>query len=258
MTDPVALNQRRSRILIASIGVVPVVLGVVLDLAAGLLPILTVVGVVVAVAVGYLLVSKADSWVLRSTGAIQADPERYQRLHNLVEGLCLANGIPKPTIFVVTDAAPNCFSVGRSARQATLVVTDALVDSLNRVELEGVVAHELVHIRQHDTQFNAVAALVLGSPLRVLGPVLRWLVGRLEGDHRESLVDLAACQMTRYPPGLLGALEHIDSIGSPTRAATPATSHLWLAPVAFTNDVADGRHSGHAVMNERMALLREL
>ena len=73
-----------------------------------------------------------------------------------------------------------------------------------------------------------------------------------------TLVDLAACQMTRYPPGLLGALEHIDSIGSPTRAATPATSHLWLAPVAFTNDVADGRHSGHAVMNERMALLREL
>ena len=92
-----------------------------------------------------------------------AAPEEYQRLHNLVEGLCIAGGLPKPGIYVVDDPAPNAFATGRNPNHAAIAVTTGLLEKMNRVELEGVLAHELSHIRNYDILVSTLAVTMVGS-----------------------------------------------------------------------------------------------
>ena len=90
---------------------------------------------------------KSDAIALRVSRAVPADPVAYKRLHNLVEGLCIAGGLPKPRVYVINDPAPNAFATGRNPKNAAVAVTTGLLEKMNRVELEGVVAHELSHIK---------------------------------------------------------------------------------------------------------------
>ncbi|MFM7392527.1 MAG: M48 family metalloprotease, partial [Actinomycetota bacterium] len=90
---------------------------------------------------------KSDAIALHMSRAVPADPVTYKRLHNLVEGLCIAGGLPKPRVYVINDPAPNAFATGRNPKNAAIAVTTGLLDKMNRVELEGVVAHELSHVK---------------------------------------------------------------------------------------------------------------
>ena len=129
-----------------------------------------------------------DHPVRRHDRARPADPQEYARLHNLVEGLCIASGLPKPGVYVVDDPAPNAFATGRNPRHASIAVTTGLLEKMNRVELEGVVAHELSHIRNYDILISTLAVTLVGAAalLADLGIRMMWWNGgraRREGDH---------------------------------------------------------------------------
>ena len=91
-----------------------------------------------------------------------ADPVEYARLHNIVEGLCIAAGLPKPRVYVIDDDAPNAFATGRDPKHAAIAVTTGLLDKMNRIELEGVIAHELSHIKNYDILVSTIAVTLVG------------------------------------------------------------------------------------------------
>jgi heat shock protein HtpX len=155
-----------------------------------------------------------------------ADPTQYARLHNLVEGLCIAAGLPKPRIYVIDDDAPNAFATGRDPRHAAIAVTTGLMEKLTRIELEGVLAHELTHIKSADSLVSTIVVATVGR-------VAPALVPKAVGGPRESLADVTGVSLTRYPPGLISALEKLRDDPSVLRSSDRAIAHLWIeSPVA--------------------------
>ena len=218
----------------------------------------------------------------RIVDAKPADPVTHARLFNLVEALCVNAGVPPPALYVVADAGLNAMTFGRTPRHASLIVTEGLLDHLNRVELEGVLAHELAHIKSDDILILTVSVAlfgVLGSPARAAagggagafvgylllpfsaaaGFGLQLVVGR----HREEVADLTAVGLTRYPPALAAALEKMRDGGTLLHSAQSATAHLWLgdplAPPPTDRLVWLSRlYETHPPLDERIAALREL
>src|SRR5947207_8697703 len=105
----------------------------------------------------------SDKIAIAASRAKPADEAEYRRYHNLVEGLCIAAGLPKPKLYVVNDPAPNAFATGRNPKHASLAVTTGLLQMMNRVELEGVVAHELSHVKNYDILAGTVAVIAVGT-----------------------------------------------------------------------------------------------
>ncbi len=301
MHDLVRSNKRRSAALVVGFVVIVALVGAAIGFLVGNGPLFTVVALVVSAAIAFASYWKADAIALRVSRAEPADPQQYQRLHNLVEGLCIAAGLPKPGVYVVDDPAPNAFATGRNPDHAAIAVTTGLLDKLNRVELEGVVAHELSHIRNYDILVSTLAVTMVGAVALLSDMAIRmmwWNGGRVSrrGDRsdstnplayvgfallivapllakamqatisrsRETLADVSACQMTRYPPGLISALEKLQDDTTVTHSASTATAHLWIEqPMSGVGDA--GRLQGvhklfdtHPPLDERIALLREL
>jgi heat shock protein HtpX len=231
-----------------------------------------------------------------------ATVEEHPRLHNLIEGLCIAAGLPKPRIYIVDDAAPNAFATGRNPRHAAIAVTTGLLEKMNRVELEGVLAHELSHIKNYDILVSTLAVTlvgvisiasnvgirflwfgmgrrgsdreggggpqailaILGFVLLALSPLIARAMQATVSRRRETLADVSAMEITRYPPGLISALEKLRDDTTIVGSASHATAHLWIEqPMAHTPE--EGRLSRinrmfdtHPPLEERIALLREL
>ena len=162
MYDQVSQNKRRSILLIAGFVVlVAAVAWAVTQLlsfgAAGF-----GIALVIAAVTAFLAYWKSDSVALAMSRAKPADPATYARLHNLVEGLCIASGLPKPRVYVIDDEAPNAFATGRDPKHAAIAVTTGLLQKMNRVELEGVIAHELSHIKNYDILVSTLAVTMVG------------------------------------------------------------------------------------------------
>ncbi|MGH2656000.1 MAG: M48 family metallopeptidase [Actinomycetota bacterium] len=207
-----------------------------------------------------------DRLVLRVSRAQPADREQYPKLHNIVEGLCIAAGMPVPAIYVIPEEAPNAFATGRNPEHASIAVTDGLLKTLNRVELEGVVAHELSHVKNRDILVGTLTATLVGVVVLLTGWMrwgLFWGGGRGRGRggdgggnpiilivalvamilaplaaqlirfgvsrRREYLADADGALLTRYPPGLAAALRKIGSATNTMRVANNATAHLWFS-----------------------------
>jgi len=246
---------------------------------------------------------KSDSVALAMSHARPADFTTYARLHNVVEGLCIAAGLPKPRVYVVDDPAPNAFATGRNPRHAAVAVTTGLLEKLNRVELEGVLAHELSHVKNYDilvstlavTLVGVVAVLtdfslrfmwwggprhrddsrqggggpaailaVVGLVLLVVAPVIARLMQFAVSRRREALADVSGVALTRYPPGLISALEKLKADTTVVHSSSRATAHLWIeSPLARTPE--EGRLSRlnrlfdtHPPLEERIQALKEL
>jgi Zn-dependent protease with chaperone function len=183
---------------------------------------------------------RASHVVAHAIGA-RACPESEQpRVYNLVEGLCATMGLPFPEIRVVDSDVPNAVSLGRDPASAVVVVTAGLADSLSLVELEGVLAHELVHVKRHDTVLGAVAVCVARPWAMVKGTTASAAaVHRLVGRGREFAADQRVAAIVRYPPGLRAALESMvdhpvtSAAWPPNRGRTAAlTRWLWIDPLA--------------------------
>ena len=301
MFELIRSNKRRSVALIAGFVLVAALVGAVVGYLTGFGWIGSVLAFALAAGLAFASYWKADVIALRVSRAVPADPEEYRRLHNLVEGLCIAGGLPKPGVYVVDDPAPNAFATGRDPKHAAIAVTTGLLEKLNRVELEGVIAHELSHIRNYDILVSTLAVTLVGFVALLTDIAIRmtWWNGgreRREGDHgdsgnplaiigfvllifapiaakamqatisrrRETLADVSACQLTRYPPGLISALEKLRDDTTVTHSASTATAHLWIEqPMAGVGD--HGRLGSvhrlfdtHPPLEERISLLREL
>lgn len=263
------------------------------------------VGVVIALAITAALTIgsywKSDAVALAVSRAKPADPQEYKRLYNLVEGLTIAGGLPMPRIYVVEDQAPNAFATGRNPKHAAIAVTTGLLDKMNRVELEGVLAHELSHIKNYDILVSTLAVTMVGAIAVISDIAIRmmWFGGGRRGDDREgnaagaiflaiglvllafapiiarvmqfavsrkreSLADVSGVAMTRYPPGLISALEKLRDDQTVVGSASRATAHLWIEqPTARSPE--EGKLSRinrlfdtHPPLEERIAALKEL
>src|SRR5206468_5899721 len=143
-----------------------------------------------------------DRIVLASTGAREVTAEQEPRLHNIVEGIAIAAGIPKPRVYVVPEQAPNAFATGRDPQHSSIAVTQGLLDIMNRVELEGVIGHEMSHVLDRDILVGTIVATVVGAAVLLSEFFMRtWWWGGLRGsrggESNGGLIELA-----RLAPGL--------------------------------------------------------
>jgi heat shock protein HtpX len=261
-----------------------------------------VIAIIVAVTTSFLAYWKSDSVALKMSRAQPADPVEFARLHNVVEGLCIAGGLPKPRVYIVDDAAPNAFATGRDPKHAAIAVTTGLLEKMNRIELEGVLAHELSHIKNYDILVSTLAVTlvgfiaiasdigirmmwwgggrnrdgdrdsggpgaiiaIFGFALLIFAPIIAQLMQLAVSRRREALADMSGVELTRYPPGLISALEKLKDDQTVVHSASRATAHLWIEEPLPTQQ-EEGKLSRlnrlfatHPPLDERIAALREL
>lgn len=267
MYEQIAANKRKT-VLLLLVGILFLTL---IGLVVGYLWNAPAVGITLAFALSIFLsfVSyfSGDKLVLASTRAREVTPVEEPRLHNVVEGLAIAAGIPKPRVYVIPEQAPNAFATGRDPEHSSVAVTQGLLATMNRVELEGVVGHELSHVLDRDILVGTVVATVVGAAVLLAEFFMRsWLWGGVRGRrgndsnggivgivllvvglllllvapiagqiirlsvsrNREFLADAQGALLTRYPPGLVSALKKIAVSPTAMHSANNATAHLWL------------------------------
>jgi heat shock protein HtpX len=213
-----------------------------------------------------ILYFNSDKIALLVSGAQPADPREHQRLHNVVEEVAIAAGIPKPRVYVINDPAPNAFATGRNPQHATVAATTGLLEMMNRDELQGVIAHEMAHIRNYDILLMTVVGIIgglivmfrdvflrwiwfaprgrrdregggqaqlllfaVGLILAVVAPLLVMLIRAAISREREYLADASGAYILRYPGGLASALSKLGAYQGRLRAANGATAHLFIA-----------------------------
>lgn len=211
-----------------------VLVGLVVLVVLGPLSALAVFAVT-SVAVAAVCWVGAGAVVLRLVGGSSPTLSELgpARLANVVESVALAVGIPEPALRVREDPAPNALVTGRDPRRATLVVTSGLLDRLDRLALEAVVAQQLSLIRDGSTRRRDIAVAVLGTSGQLVPPLAR-LAARAAAVERGA--DVAAVMVTRYPPGLLSALEAVTA--GPEVLSSPAVAPLWFVPPGSADDLA--------------------
>ena len=301
MNDLISANKRRTVFLMFGFVAVVLLVGVAVGSLVGNGVTGTLIALVISAVVAVTSYWKSDSIALAVSRAVPADETEFRRLHNLVEGLCIAGGLPKPRVYVIHDEAPNAFATGRNPKHAAIAITTGLLATMNRVELEGVVAHELSHIKNYDILVSTLAVTLVGTVAIITDITLRmmwWNGGRVSrggdrGDRgnplaligfvlllvspliaramqaavsrrRETLADVSAIRMTRYPPGLISALEKLQADHTETASASMATANMWIEqPLSGVKDA--GRlgmwhklFNTHPPLSERIALLREM
>ena len=224
------------------------VVGALLAALAG--RVVFILAAVVALVLAVVAFLYADRLVLRLSHARLVSPDEEPRYHNLVEGLCVSAGLPKPDLYVIDDDIPNSFATGRSPNHASIVVTTGLLGRLSRMELEGVLAHELAHIRNHDILVTALGTALVALPLLPARSLSTRLLDALVGRGREYDADVSGVRLTRYPPGLAAALEKLRSDQAADLSASRATAHLWISS---PYDGARGER-----LDKRIAALRDM
>ena len=234
-----------------------------------------------------------DRVVLSSTGAVPAEGPQYIYLNDTVEGLSIAAGIPKPKVYVVPSDEINAFATGKDPENASVAVTTGLMRTLDRQELEGVVAHEISHIRPRDLQFMTLRAVLVGLVgilshmilrsywyggrrgrrdrdrgnigliivavgfvLAIFAPIVTRLVQLAVSRRREYMADASGAELTRYPDGLADALEKISKHNRGDMKVSEAVSHLFIADP--NRSALDALYATHPPIEERIKRLREM
>ena len=236
-----------------------------------------------------------DKIALAANKAQATSPTDAPELHRIVENLAITAGIPKPNVYIISSPALNAFATGRDPEHASIAVTTGLLETLERSELEGVLAHELSHIKNYDIRFSTIVAIFIGfivilsdmvtratffgggfrnrdsrennnqlGALRaivsfillILSPLIAQLIQLAISRQREYLADSSGALLTRYPEGLARALEKI-SHGPSLRTASNATAHLFIAN-PFRSKSISGLLSTHPPIEERIKRLRTM
>ncbi|MBI5449248.1 M48 family metallopeptidase [Candidatus Gottesmanbacteria bacterium] len=237
-----------------------------------------------------------DKIVLAMSGARPADRRRDFDLYTVTENLCIAAGLPKPKLYVIDDTAMNAFATGRDPEHAVVCATTGIVQKLERRELEGVIAHELSHVKNFDIRLMAVVAVLVGTVafladmfmrslwwgghrdrdnekgtgqlmiavgivLAIVTPLIAQIIKLAISRKRELLADASAANLTRYPEGLARALEKLSKDKEVLEAATNATAHLYITnPFKGKQFSAwfSGLFNTHPPIDERIKILRAL
>ncbi len=269
MYEEISRNKRNSFFLVVVFIAGVILLGYILSQAAGFGPGAVVIAFVFAVLFALTGYFRGDKIVLAVSRAKPAKREEYPQLYNVVEELTIASGLPMPALYVIPDKdAPNAFATGRDPEHSSIAVTTALLDRLDRTELQGVLAHELSHIGDYDILFATLIGVLVGTVamlcdfflrymfwtgggrrrsrsssssgggqgiimavgviLAILAPLFALIIQLAVSRQREYLADSQAALMTRYPEGLASALEKISRHPGEMKAANRATEHLYI------------------------------
>jgi len=227
-----------------------------------------------------------DKVILALAGAKEIKHEDNPYIYNVVEGLAIAAGIPKPKIYLINDPFPNAFATGRDPQHSAIAVTSGLLETMKKEELAGVLAHEISHIANYDIRFTMLAValagaigllselflrsfiwggsgrnrkgggaiVLLGLLFMILAPLAAYFVRMAISRQREYLADANAAQLTRYPEGLASALEKIKNYPNKMQNASNVTASLYIAD-PFKS--AAGLFATHPPIEERVARLRK-
>lgn len=307
MYEQIARNKRRAAAYVAVFFLVWVGIGALLGLLvaatrsgaprspAWLADVVTgaVMAAVLALAGIAFCLTSGDRLVLAVSGARPADPQRYAQLHHLVEALAIGEGVPKPAVYVIEDPSPNAFATGLRPERAAVTVTSGLLTVMNREELEGVLAHEMSHIRNYDVRLLLVvstligmagllaslvwrsafflrprgrdsgqvvvvvlaAGLLLGLVAVVLGPLIRLALSR----RREELADVSGVELTRNPAGLISALRKLEANDQPFAKFNHATAAMCIDdPLQHHEGWFHRLFDTHPPISERIAVLERI
>ncbi len=295
MYEQIASNKRKSFFLILFF------LGLIFALAwlfgelTNLGPHGLTLAVVIAVVMTFGSYYSSDKIVLAISRARPVEKKDYPYLYNVVEGLAIAAGLPKPRCYIIDDTAPNAFASGRNPKNSVIVVTTGLLQKLNRAELEGVIAHEMAHIKNYDILVQTLAVVmvgivvllsdwilrtflwggrrrsskdsgnigaiivVVGLILAIFSPFIAQLIRLAVSRKREFLADANGAFLTRYPPGLASALRKLDADREPLEAANKATAHLYIVnPLKDIKGTVNKLFSTHPPIKERITALEKM
>jgi heat shock protein HtpX len=292
----ISRNKRNSIIVIAGFLLVWLAVGAIVGLIAsggsGAIVgavILGILGVGAALYAYYL----GSATVLAAMGAQEADPQQYQQLHNVVQALAIGDGLPLPKVYVINDPSPNAFATGRDPNHAAVTVTTGLLQIMNREELEGVLAHEMSHIKNFDVRLLLVVTTMIGLAaiiagvfwnsvgrmrfggrnsgqaalvifaIGVLFTIVAVLVGPLMqlalSRQRESLADVSGVELTRNPQGLISALQKIAQNDRPPERFNNAVAAMMIDnPEEHHGSFFSKLFDTHPPIAERIAALQRI
>ena len=239
----------------------------------------------------------SDKIVLATSGAKEIKKKDNPELFHIVENLSIGDGVPMPRVYIINDPSPNAFATGRDINHAAVAVTSGILARLNKSEMEGVLAHELSHVKNYDTRLMAITAVMIGFIamitdfflrslfwggfrnndernnngqavflvvaviLAILAPIIASLIQLAISRKRELLADASGALLTRYPEGLASALEKISSDPRPMQTASNATAHLFIVnpfkSKGFHGWVTN-LFSTHPPIEERIKILRSM
>ena len=293
MYHQISRNKRNSIIVITGFLLVWLLAGFVIGEFAGGLNyaitgaiILGVLGVLAALYSYYL----GSATVLSAVGAHEADPHQFQQLYNIVQTLAIGDGLPVPKVYIIEDPSPNAFATGRDPQHAAVTITTGLLQMMNREELEGVLAHEMSHIKNFDVRLLLVVTTMIGlaaiissvvwnGALRfrsrdgrallvvfavgiiftliafIVGPIMQLALSR----QRESLADVSGVDLTRNPVGLINALKKIAANEKPMQRFNHAVAAMCIDnPTEHHGSFFNHLFDTHPPIEERIAALEKI
>lgn len=296
MYSQIDSNKRRSILLVMGFIAIILVLGYLFDQLYGQNSYFGV-GFALLISFGMTAVSyyAGDKIALTSSGAKPVAKTDNQYLYNMVENLCITAGTPVPKVYLIEDSAINAFATGRDPQHASIAVTRGALEKLANEELEGVLAHELSHVKNYDIRFMMLVAVLVGVivilsdiffrarlfggrrsndndrgggqlgtilfavgiVLAILSPLIAELIKMAISRRREFLADASGALLTRYPEGLARALEKIAADRQPLQRASAATAHLYFAN-PFGASKMRSLFSTHPPIEERVKQLRAM
>ncbi|RJQ32546.1 MAG: zinc metalloprotease HtpX [Actinobacteria bacterium] len=265
MYEAISSNKVRTVILIFIFIVFISALGYVFGKVTGFGYFGLPLALIISLTMGLSSYRYGDKIILSMSKARPVEKQEYPYLYNVVESMAIAAGLPTPKAYVIDDPAPNAFATGRDPEHASIAVTTGLLDKMNRQELEGVIAHEMSHVKGYDIRLMAVVSILagivvllsdwlirsffwggfrdrdedmgqlgivfalLGLVLAILSPIFAMLIQMAVSRKREFLADAQAAMLTRYPPGLASALKKLSADKEQLKVANKATAHLYIA-----------------------------
>lgn len=288
MYSAIAANKRKTVFMMFLFVVLVAVLGWIMSAYLGE-PAITpyiLLGASVYVLISYYIGSKM---ALAMNGAKQISKKDNPRLWRIVENLAITEGMPMPKVYVINDPAPNAFATGRDPRHASVGVTTGLLDMMTDTELEGVMAHEIGHVKNYDIRVSMIAFalvavigimadimlrlfifggrdnrnsggaifMVFGLIGAILAPIVAMMIQLAISRRREYLADASGALTTRYPEGLASALEKIGQYGSTMRRQNASTAHLFFANPLKGKSLSALMNT-HPPVQDRVRRLREM
>jgi heat shock protein HtpX len=289
--DFVAANKRKTTILILAFMIVVLAIGLLIDRTYGgggfYLSIAAVYSGVAALFSYY----NGDKVALFVSRAQRVTEKESPYLVRMVDNLCISQGMPKPKVHVIVDPAINAFATGRDPEHASIAVTTGAIEKLANEELEGVLAHELSHIKNYDIRVMTVVIvlvgiiavmadlsfrislnhggsrrrdgggagmlLLVGLALMIVAPIVAQLIKLAVSRRREYLADASGSLMTRFPEGLARALKKIEADSRPMMSASASTAHLFIAN-PFSGKALAGLFSTHPPIADRIKKLEQM
>ena len=298
-------NRRKSFLLallvVAFLAVFGYIIGYVVGLGSGNEAIFGIGALLIAVAFGFLgaigSYYRGDQLVLASSHAQEIGPQQAPELFNVVSELAVAAGVPMPKVYIIDDPSPNAFATGRDPQHSSVAITTGLLSKLDREELQGVIGHEMSHVRNYDIRFTLIVGVMVGSIallaqlflrytfwfgggrnrdnnngggglgviflvvgiiLAILAPIFTALVQMAVSRQREYLADASSVELTRNPHGLERALAKLAADNEPLHSANGATQHLYIVNPLKKLGGGSALFSTHPPIVERINRLRQL